>query len=228
MRIEFLNVWGGRTGKVLRDYLEAEAKTTDIFCFQEADKDFPTIAEEVLRPGFELRKAYKFVSKDDIFPQEVYVKKAVEIVSAGTVLEGVENVGLGVAMEVRNGVGRVNLVNVHGVSRPGDKMDTEKRLEQSRGIIEQYQGIDGPVIIGGDFNLNETTESVAMFAKNGYRNLIEEFGIEATRNSLAWKKFPDNPQKHSNFVFVRGVEVKNFEVIKNEVSDHLPVVLEIE
>lgn len=228
MRIEFLNVWGGKVDKPLRDFLSNEARTVDVFCFQEADKNFPEIAEEVLLPSFEPKKAYKFVDENDIFPQATYVSKAIEVVSSGTILEGVENVGLGVTIEVRNGVGRVNLANIHGVSRPGDKMDTEKRLEQSRRIIEHYENTDGPVIIGGDFNLNETTESVAMFERHGYRNLIKEFGIEATRNSLAWKKFPNNPQKHSDFVFVRGVEVKSFGTINNEVSDHLPVVLEIE
>jgi endonuclease/exonuclease/phosphatase family metal-dependent hydrolase len=88
---------------------------------------------------------------------------------------------------------------------------------------------DGEKIIGGDFNLNKNTESVKMFEKNGYRNLIEEFGIEVTRNHLIWDLYPENIQFWADYLFVSPeVKVKSFEVPKNEVSDHLPQVLVIE
>lgn len=67
-----------------------------------------------------------------------------------------------------------------------------------------------------------------MFEKNGYKDLIKDYKIPTTRNKVAWKMYPDNPQLYSDYVFVSsGIEVKSFSVIENEISDHLPLILEI-
>lgn len=107
------------------------------------------------------------------------------------------------------------------------------RLRQSEKIINFFNDKKGLKIIGGDFNLNPDTKSVMMFEKAGYRNLIKEFDIKSTRNKLSWKQFKNQPdfvkQYFADYVFVSSdVKVKDFTVPYNEISDHLPLILDFD
>lgn len=229
MRIEFLNAWRGRTGNVIEEYLQQEAKNVDVFCFQEADGELAGICGRIFGGRFSLYTAYKWVDEKDIFSQAVYVKGGLTAVKTEEILKEIPNVGLGLSCQIENGNGRINLANIHGISRPGDKLDTEARLMQSGEIIQCLGEEEGLTIVGGDFNLEKGIKSVEMFKEAGYRNLIEEFKIRTTRNRLTWEKYPTSPQFYSDYVFVGPrVRVTDFKVIENEVSDHLPMVLEIE
>ena len=65
-----------------------------------------------------------------------------------------------------------------------------------------------------------------MFEDNGYKNLIKEFKIPTTRNEISWAKY-ENKQLFADFVFVSpDVKITNFSVPNNEISDHLPLILE--
>ncbi len=56
----------------------------------------------------------------------------------------------------------------------------------------------------------------------GLRNLIKEYGITSTRTSFYTK-----PEKFADYMLVSpGVEVKDFKVLPDEVSDHSPLYLE--
>lgn len=225
MRIEFLNVWSGKTDKALAEYLGNKALITDVFCFQEADKEFPRIAKMSIR-GFNKFEATKFVSEHDIFSQATFVRKGLRTEVNWPVLESVSNVGLGLVTEIRTSWGVYTIVNFHGVSRPGNKLDTEKRLEQSRELIDTFKRAT-KVIIGGDFNLEKDTESVNMFTQAGFENLNNKFDIRNTRNEKIWEKYPDTKQYYSDWIFTRGVKVEGLEVPYNLVSDHLPMILRI-
>jgi len=226
MRIESLNVWGGKIREVLSQYIKKRSSVIDVFFFQEADKNFPEMANVLLR-NFNRFDGYKYVNEDDFFPQATFVRKELDVIHTGTVLENTPNMGLGLVTKIKKENRDITLVNVHGISRPGNKKDSEERLRQSQGIIDHLKNENGLVVVGGDFNLDKDTKSVDLFEEAGYRNLIKEFKIRTTRNRLVWEKFPNNPQYHSNFMFVRNVEVVDFQVTENEVSDHLPMILEI-
>lgn len=72
------------------------------------------------------------------------------------------------------------------------------------------------------------TQSIEMFTQRGYRDLIQEFSIDTTRNHLAWNRHPTK-MYYSDYVFLNeGVTLKSFIVPKNEISDHLPMLLEFE
>ncbi len=223
----FFNVWQGGMGEVFWNYIESEAERTDIFCFMEAGKDFRKEFEK-RQKGFNLVAAEKAVINEDGSFQSTYIKEKYGILRTETILMLDEYMGMGLFTKIRTDNKTINLINVHGVARPGEKLDNQKRLEQSKGIIEFMKDYSDFKIIGGDFNLDKNTESVKMFEKNGYRNLIEEYKIDTTRNRISWEKF-NNVQYWADFCFVSpDVKVKSFEVPKNEVSDHLPLILEIE
>lgn len=227
MKIMFLNAWEAATGKILWNYIKEESKTTDIFCFMEAGKEFRSKCSEILT-DYNLIFAEKSVVNEDGAFQSTYVKKNIKILNNKTILEDNHKIGLGLFTKIQNKNKILNLMSVHGVAFPGAKLDNANRLEQSQKIIDFMAKVEGEKIIGGDFNLDKNTESIRSFEKNGYRNLIEEYKIETTRNKLCWDRFPVK-QLWADFLFVTpDIKVKSFEVPKNEVSDHLPLVLEIE
>lgn len=227
MRIIFLNAWYARIEQGIRDFIVSHAPHTDVFCFQEVSDPIRRMFEELL-PNYHSVYVTKFRSKDDDFELATYVRKELDIVSSSDLLTDIEHIGLGVCVELKNSTGNIYIGNVHGASSPGDKLDNEARLLQSQLLVDFFRPLSGRKIIGGDFNLAPETRSVAMFAENGYKNLIKENMIATTRNHLAWDKYPVK-QFYSDYIFVNSaVRVEHFEVIENEVSDHLPLVLDIE
>ncbi len=227
MTILFLNAWGEEMQPALIPYLKAVAKTCDIICLQEATLSVRELCARVL-PGFAEYKAHKYVAEKDDFSLATYVRNGVEVTSVATVLEHEERTGLGLVVQVAAPQGIVHICNVHGMSRPGNKRDDERRLRQSVGLIKYFANKNGAVIIGGDFNLLPDTKSIGMFSQQGYTDLVKEYGVPTTRNRLAWERYPDNPQLFSDYVFVgQDIHIARFEVQDNEVSDHLPLILEV-
>jgi len=139
-------------------------------------------------------------------------------------------VGLGLYTEIKKGDDSIHICNVHGVAYAADnKLDNPARLEQSRVLIDFFGPLSGQKIIGGDFNILPDTDSIRAFATGGYVDLIKQFNIQATRNRFSWDLHPGSKQYYSDYVFISpDVKVQNFVVPQNEISDHLPIILDIE
>jgi len=223
----FLNTWEAATGEVLWNYLKEESENCEVFCFMETGDKFRRKCKEILSNYVCITDKKVVVNKNEYF-QSTYVRVDNKILKSETLLRFDPCLGLGIFTQIQRNNKVWNVANIHGVAKPGDKLDNPKRLEQSQKIIEYMAKIDGIKLIGGDFNLEIETESVKMFEKNGYRNLIKEFGIETTRNHFSWDIYPQK-QLWADYLFVSPeVKVKSFEVPRNEVSDHLPLIVEIE
>lgn len=118
----------------------------------------------------------------------------------------------------------MTIINFHGLWNGKGKTDNEDRILQSRNIVDFIGGLKGEVVLCGDFNLLPDTESIKIFEDAGLRNLIKEYGITSTRTSHYTK-----PGKYADYVFVsRGVRVKDFKVLPEEVSDHSALLLEMD
>ncbi|HEV2412639.1 MAG TPA: endonuclease/exonuclease/phosphatase family protein [Candidatus Saccharimonadales bacterium] len=226
MKLVFLNTMNGGVDKPLRAFLAEKTNDTDIFCFQEAYETMRHLASETLT-GYRSLYKHKFVSTNDDFHQLVYCQRNLDLVETGTIFGDKAGVGLGLYLHVKTSNGDLYVCNYHGMSRPIDKLDTQKRIMASRGLIDFFKDKDH-VVIGGDFNLFPQNESIKLFAENGYRDLINEFDIKNTRNRLIWEKYPNNPrQYYSDYTFTKGVAVKSFSAPNIEISDHLPLILEL-
>ncbi len=179
-------------------------------------------------PGWTSIYGYKSAGKNDDFPQATYVRAGLTVRSSRLLLEGVLHAGVALYTEVVSSSGVYHLCNVHGVAQPGAKRDTPGRITQSRVIIDHLRDLKGKKIIGGDFNLLPDTKSIRIFEESGYADLIAQHGITTTRNRLAWDLYPsEDRQYHSDYVFTgSGVGIRNFVVPENEVSDHLPLILD--
>jgi endonuclease/exonuclease/phosphatase family metal-dependent hydrolase len=140
-----------------------------------------------------------------------------------------DGIGLGIYTKLscaKKGV--INVINIHGVAKPGDKKDNLARLKQSTVFLEAANKCVGPTILGGDFNLDINTESIKMIEEDRWTNLIRNYGIKTTRNELTWKKYPDSPQYYADYVFIKNeISIKKFEVPRLLISDHEPMILEI-
>ena len=169
----------------------------------------------------------KFLSETDSFAQAIYVRKGIKVVSSGSVLQETAGTGLGLYVELETNGKRLFVCNFHGISRPVDKLDNPERILQSKTLIEFFKRKTS-VIIGGDFNAFPNTKSIKMFSDQGYADLIDVYAVKNTRNRHVWERYPDTKQYYSDYAFLSAsVRCTQFVVPNNEVSDHLPLELEI-
>jgi endonuclease/exonuclease/phosphatase family metal-dependent hydrolase len=75
----------------------------------------------------------------------------------------------------------------------------------------------------GDYNLNPDTESLKKLEEHGLVNLISAHGVTSTRSSHYTKE-----GKYADYALLSPtVQVEKFEVLADEVSDHLPLHLTV-
>jgi endonuclease/exonuclease/phosphatase family metal-dependent hydrolase len=232
MRAIFLNIWQGQVWDKLQDFIESETSKTDIFSFVEVDPRVYKKLKEIL-PGYEsvYGKFTKIKYLDGVYEgRAIFYKKGIKLLNdrAVKIYEPSDTEGGGLHFAELEVDGKRLFVGVvHGISKPGDKLDSKERLKQSEIIIDTFKG-KSPVIIGGDFNLFPKTKSVQMFEEAGYRNLIKDFNIKNTRNKISWKMY-DNIQHFADYCFVsKDVRALGFAVPNIEVSDHEPLILDFE
>ena len=122
----------------------------------------------------------------------------------------------------------LRLLNIHGISFPTNKLDSELRLLQSRAIVESSWLFSGETIVTGDFNLLPGTESILLLEER-FRNLITAYEIKNTRSVLTGFRGKVGEQPFADYTFVtEGIQVRGFEVPDIPISDHLPLILDFE
>jgi len=255
MKLITLNTWGGRAGrKSLLDFFE-KYKDVDVFCLQEIwsapyehleghsagglainheqimTRGMQEISETLpdhlsyFHPhhldnyGLQMLVANNLDVMED---GEVFVYKHKGYVPDGDVGNHARNIQY-VSLDLLGKL--ITIINFHGLwdEKAKGKIDTENRKNQSKKIVEFVEKLSNDVILCGDFNLLPDTESIAILERAGLRNLIKEYNITSTRTSFYTK-----PEKHADYVFVsKGIDVKTFKVLPDEVSDHFALFLEI-
>jgi len=132
-------------------------------------------------------------------------------------------------IRLERGGTKYTICNVHGTAWAGSKLDTPDRLAQTQKIVEFLNDEKDEKILGGDFNLLPDTESIRMIEAAGMRNLIKEYKVSSTRSVINDARYPEAERQHfSDYTFVSpAVRVRRFEALPLEISDHLPLVLEV-
>ena len=119
---------------------------------------------------------------------------------------------------------KLQIINVHGIWNEEKKGD-KRTLLQAESILSHVR-YDIPSIIVGDFNLLPHTKSIELISEKMI-NLIEKYNIQSTRPSF--DDGLDTGNVVCDYIFINSkVKEKSFNVIKNTVSDHFPLVLEFE
>lgn len=254
MKIISLNTWGGRAGKEnLLAFFKTHANT-DIFCLQEIWADAYEHLDGHLAGGVKINNEQIMVHGlqeisealpnhaaffrphyGDNYGLLMLVRKSLSVLEEGEVFvfkhkgyvpEGdagnhARNIQY-VTIETK--AGPITVINFHGLWNGKGKTDTEDRMQQSKNILAFVKKLDGEHLLCGDFNLLPDTESIKLFESEGLRNLIREYGVASTRTSFYTK-----PEKHADYVFVtKSLRVQDFKVLPDEVSDHAPLLIEVE
>lgn len=255
MRIISLNIWGGKAGRGrLLEFFREYAEATDIFCLQEVLSAAHPHIEGHLAGGVAIRndqlmtrglQDISMILLDhtpffrsqfmDNYGLLMLVRKNVRVREEGEVFvhKHKGHVPDGDAgnharnlqyVTVETTDGPITVMNFHGLWNGQGKGDSADRLEQSEKILKFTKKIQNPFILCGDFNLLPDTESLRKLESSGLRNLVKEFGITSTRTSFYTK-----PEKFADYVFIsRGIDLKHFEVLPHEVSDHAPLLVEVQ
>lgn len=245
LKIISLNTWGGKIKQPILDFFESN-KDIDIFCLQGVynNADIKTLNIEYTDDNLNLFNDIGNVlsnynslfrpQRDDFYGLAIFIKKDIGILRDKHVsiykaenFNGSENypsILQHIQILIKNEI--INITHLHGLWTGKGKDDTEDRIKQSQNIIDFLKTLEGDIVLCGDFNLNPNTESIKMIEDFGLRNLIRENNIKSTRTSFYPK---DRDSRFADYTFVsKGIEVKSFEIMPDEVSDHSPVRLIIE
>lgn len=243
MKLITLNTWGGQVFEPLAEFLKRYSTEIDIFCFQEVLHNAVNVRPVLgdVRPNlfseFEQMLGERFAgsyaaSQDNDEGLAMFVQKTIRIEEQGDIfvykhknaMIGDDGTTVGrniqyVSFTQNNK--QYTVVNFHGLWTGGDKKDTPERFEQSKKVKRFLNDAPGAKVLCGDFNLLPDTESVAILEK-GMRNLIKEHGITSTRSH-----FYDKEPKFADYIMVSPeIKVKDFRVLQDPVSDHLPLYLD--
>lgn len=258
MQLITLNLWGGKIFEPLITFIKNQAEKTDIFCFQEmlfgVEPEVSPIHQARLNIFLEIEKCLPdFQAVTYLAPEEalhfqdeplekktppgqaIFVKKGIHINNHGGFRcynNAPDRVFLGgkitgscqwIDLEIGNKE-TLTILNLHGLwQKDTQKADTEARLTQSIILNDFLQSKDGKKMLCGDFNLQPDSQSIAILEKN-MNNLIKNSAFTSTRSSYYSK-----PDKFADYILVSpDINVKHFQVLQDEVSDHLPLLVEFE
>lgn len=238
MKLITLNTWGGRAGKTLLLDFFKKHNDVDIFCLQEIFltqfENFEVLLQEISE-ALPSHQSYFHPQYLDKYGLQTLVKKNLVVTDDGDLFvykhrgyipeAGVGNYARNIQYITLKLQGDpITIINFHGLWTKGiNKTDTDDRINQSKKIVEFIECLSNDFILCGDFNLLPDTESMAILERTGLRNLIKEHGISSTRTS-----FYKNPEKYADYILIsKGINVKEFKILPEEVSDHRALFLEI-
>lgn len=104
--------------------------------------------------------------------------------------------------------------------------DTRETLRQATLVYDHLKRINGPFILGGDLNAIPTSKTVGLIESVAV-NLMKGKGVEMTTNPKVHKIAPRGYL--IDYIFTsRDIKLIQLDVPQITVSDHLPVVAELE
>jgi endonuclease/exonuclease/phosphatase family metal-dependent hydrolase len=242
MKLITLNIWGGRIAEPLKDFFQQNS-SVDIFCLQEVyTGQFMTSGEKRLNFSNieallgETHTGYSAPAVDypdgNSYGLAIFIKKELKVKKAGDLFvygwrhacdgddckDHPRNLQyITIAIDDKELV----IANLHGIWTPKGKIDTPERITQSEDIKKFLNQETGAIVLGGDFNLLPDTQSLRILEAD-MRNLVKEYSIASTRTHY----YP-RPDKFADYMLVSDkVDVKNFGVMPDAVSDHSPLILE--
>lgn len=251
MKLISLNTWGGVLYDELAEFLKKYSGDADIFCLQEIFHNatnlrpiynevipnkgvHPNLFTDIsnLLPDF---KGYYAHRQDNEEGLAIFVRQNLNIAKVGDIFvyknintmigDDGSTIGINIQFaEIIQNDKPYTIVNFHGMWIGHNKgTDTPERITQSLNTKKFLDKTQGSKIICGDFNLSPDTDSMGILEKN-MRNLIKENKITSTRS-----KYYKKENKFADYILVSPeIMVKDFKVLDDVISDHLPLYLEFE
>jgi endonuclease/exonuclease/phosphatase family metal-dependent hydrolase len=246
MKIITLNVWEGRISEKLFDFIEKNKNEVDVFCFQEVylkaegkrEGDIERLKDIRLDLFTEMQtilsdfEGYFCPVIEDHSGIATFIKKGIEVKSSGDF-----SIYDHVADEAKEGnharralwnkliiqEKEIIITNLHGLWTGKGKSDSPARILQSKIIKDFVNSNESSHIVVGDFNLLPDTQSIAIISE-GMNDLVSINNIKNTRTSFYTKE-----DKYADYIFTSPeLKINDFKVLPDEVSDHAPLLVEIE
>lgn len=248
MKLINLNTWAGKIKEPLENFLKIHSKDTDIFCFQEIFNNYSGNTDNYIndsKANLNILQDIKNILidfdvyfcpvADNIYGIATFVKKGIKVINTGDILL-YENQNYDQNNEVNDHNRKMQwlrikqnskefvVMNLHGHWDNSGKGDTPNRIIQSDKIIDFIKPIKSiPKILVGDFNLNPDTKSIKMIEEY-LINLITLNKVKTTRTKLY-----NGEYKYADYIFVSpDVNVEEFEVLPDLVSDHTALLLQFD
>lgn len=240
MKLIQLNAWGGRLEPQIRDFLAAEKP--DIICLQEAisldmagSGLFITVeniqaqndlAYSAFAPVFTFNymhgqarfgncvlSRYPAVKSETVFTHQEHKENFAWS-------EEIANMRNFVCTKLNVDGKDCNVLTHHGFWVREHKNGTRETERQMKLLADYISGLDGPVILTGDFNLAPHSPSLKSLNER-LVNLSTKYNLKTTRTELTPKT------EVCDYVFVsESVKVEDFYAADKIVSDHKTLVLE--
>jgi endonuclease/exonuclease/phosphatase family metal-dependent hydrolase len=240
MKLITLNIWGGHVRNPLLEFIQFH-RETDIFCLQEVyhnatqkiSDDERFVSLDIFAELHALLPEHQLFFRpvvNQVYGVGMLIKKDIPVLEEGeiTIYDNPAYPGMG-PMHSRNlqwvrcqmNTQVHTIMNVHGLWNGKGKTDAPERIVQSQRIREFVDAVQTPHVLCGDFNLRPDTESMRILQR-GMNNLIQDFNISSTRTRLYPKE-----EKFADYILTSPeITVNHFEVLKDEVSDHSPLLLD--
>lgn len=258
MKLMCLNIWGGQITKKLLEFIKENSREIDIFCFQEmftSNRETFTpngsktnILEDIknvlidfdyyFSPTFHNRDFQYVVDYPLSQGPATLWKKSLSLKEKGEIF--VHNSENDVRFFEPNHIpnpprnfqyfifDKFLVINVHGFWNPAPKTDTPERIQQSEMILDFVKKYNTKKIICGDFNLRIETKSLKMFEENGFINLVKKSDYKTTRSTLYDFEWRKNDPFADYIIVSKDLQINEFKILENEVSDHLPLMVKFE
>lgn len=128
-------------------------------------------------------------------------------------------------IDLNIGKNSLKVINYHGIWTK-DKQGNEKTLSACKKINQFAMDARGEVIICGDFNLFPDTPSMKVFQGN-FISLVDLYNVKATRPSS--NELSMQSRNVVDYILLsKNINVRSFNVLDTDVSDHLPLVLDFD
>jgi endonuclease/exonuclease/phosphatase family metal-dependent hydrolase len=240
MKLITLNIWGGHLRNPLLKFIH-EHRNIDIFCLQEVYFNaHRTIADKKRELSLNIFSDLQKLLPDhhaifkpaveNVYGIGMLIKNNIDIISEGeiNIHQKQHYPGIGVnhdrnlqwiECELNNKI--YSILNIHGLWNGKGKKDTPERLNQSQRIRQFMDTINTPKILCGDFNLRPDTKSMSIL-EQGMCNLITSHNIRSTRT-----RFYTKEEQFADYILTSPeIIVNQFSVMKDEVSDHSPLLID--
>jgi len=240
MKILQLNIWGGRLGSQIIELINKEKP--DMVCLQEVIDIkgeggffFTELNKIKLDTGFDYcdfapsfgfnlmkRKAQFGLATLSTLPftKTTTVATGLEYEDDFDVLDSDYNIRTLQHTVVEYSGQLLHLLNHHGHHVPGHKDGDAETMRQCKLIADYVTGLEGQVVLCGDFNLNADSDSLEQ-VNIKLTNHVKEKNILTTRTNLTHKT------EACDYIFTNSkIEVKEFKVSDDIVSDHKALIIE--
>jgi endonuclease/exonuclease/phosphatase family metal-dependent hydrolase len=243
VKIIQLNIWGGKLGQQIIDFLHDEQP--DFVCMQEVNdlkgragykffatldeiKDEAGFAHSFMSPTYSSRYMERELEYGNAILSQRPLAASETIFTRGKYMRHFDvtkddgNIRNLQHATIQVGGKDLHILNHHGYHIHGSKAGDHESLEAMQHIARVIGTLGGPVILCGDFNLAPDSESLTIINEK-LTNLSVKHGLKRTYNQF------NSIDEVCDYIFVNDqVKVQRFKMSEALISDHKALLLEFE